>query len=132
MSPWGAGAGILITQGNNNIDIGNLVGVTGDSATIRIDNVQTRTFIAGISGIPVTGTAVVVDGSGQLGVAPSSKRFKEGIRPMDNESETILAQQQKEINALKAELKEQASQIQKVSAQIQLSKPEPQTVLNSH
>jgi len=202
----GAGAGILITQGNNNIDIGNLVGVTGDSATIRIGNVQTRTFIAGISGIPVTGTAVVVDGSGQLGVAPSSKRFKEGIRPMDNESETILAlkpvtfhykkeidpkktaqfglvaeevenvnpdlvvrdeegkpysvrydqvnamllneflkehltvkdqgatiaQQQKEINALKAELKEQASQIQKVSAQIQLSKPEPQTVLNSH
>src|SRR5437773_6165179 len=87
----GAGAGILITQGNNNIDIGNLVGVTGDSATIRIDNVQTRTFIAGISGIPVTGTAVVVDGSGQLGVAPSSKRFKEGIRPMDNDSETILA-----------------------------------------
>ena len=43
-----------------------------------------------------------------------------------------IAQQQKEINALKAELKEQASQIQKVSAQIQLSKPEPQTVLNSH
>src|SRR5947207_13542937 len=128
----GAGAGILITQGNNNIDIGNLIGVTGDSATIRIDNVQTRTFIAGISGIPVTGTAVVVDGSGQLGVAPSSKRFKEGIRPMDNDCETILAQQQKEINALKAELKEQASQIQKVSAQIQLSKPEPQTVLNSH
>src|SRR5205814_2484373 len=87
----GAGAGILITQGNNNIDIGNLVGVTGDSATIRIGNVQTRTFIAGISGIPVTGTAVVVDGSGHLGVAPSSKRFKEGIRRMDNESETILA-----------------------------------------
>src|SRR5438067_11843107 len=87
----GAGAGILITQGNNNIDIGNLVGVTGDSATIRISDVQTKTFIAGISGIPVTGTAVVVDGSGQLGVAPSSKRFKEGIRRMDNESETILA-----------------------------------------
>jgi hypothetical protein len=87
----GAGAGNLITTGNNNIDIGNLLGVTGDSATIRIGNVQTRTFIAGISGVPVTGTAVVADGSGQLGVAPSSRRFKEEIKPMDNESGTILA-----------------------------------------
>ncbi|PYJ67171.1 MAG: hypothetical protein DME78_02165 [Verrucomicrobia bacterium] len=68
-----------------------MVGVTGDSATIRISDVQTKTFIAGISGVPVTGTAVVVDGSGQLGVAPCSKRFKEAIKPMDSESETILA-----------------------------------------
>jgi predicted ribosome quality control (RQC) complex YloA/Tae2 family protein len=43
----------------------------------------------------------------------------------------MIAQQQKEIKALKAELKEQASQIQKVSAQLQLRKPEPQTVLNN-
>jgi len=50
-----------------------------------------------------------------------------------------IAQQQKEIKALREELKEQASQIQKVSAQLQLRKfatgrirgggPEPQTVL---
>jgi trimeric autotransporter adhesin len=33
----------------------------------------------------------MVDGSGQLGVAPSSKRFKEQIKPMDNKSDTILA-----------------------------------------
>jgi hypothetical protein len=39
---------------------------------------------------------------------------------------SAIAQQQKEIKALKAELKEQASQIQKVSAQLQLRKPEPQ------
>jgi trimeric autotransporter adhesin len=43
----------------------------------------------------------------------------------------MIAQQQKENKALKAELKEQASQIQKVSAQLQLRKPEPQTVLNN-
>ena len=43
----------------------------------------------------------------------------------------IIAQQQKEMKALKEELKEQASQIQKVSAQLQLRKPEPQTVLNN-
>ncbi len=43
----------------------------------------------------------------------------------------IIAQQQKEIKLLKEELKAQASQIQKVSAQLQLRKPEPQTVLNN-
>jgi len=42
-----------------------------------------------------------------------------------------VQEQQKEIDALKAELKEHASQIQKVSAQLQLSKPEPQTVQNN-
>jgi Chaperone of endosialidase len=49
------------------------------------------TFIAGISGTAVTGTAVVVSSSGQLGVAPSSKRFKAEIKPMDKASEAILA-----------------------------------------
>ena len=38
----------------------------------------------------------------------------------------------KEIAALTATVKEQASQIQKVSAQLRLSKSTPQTVLNNH
>ena len=38
--------------------------------------------------------------------------------------------QQKEINALKAEMREQASQIRKVSEQLELSKSAPQTVQN--
>src|SRR5262249_43357563 len=50
-------------------------------------------FIAGISGATVTGTAVVVNSSGQLGVAPSSQRFKDAIKPMDKASEAILALQ---------------------------------------
>jgi predicted RNase H-like nuclease (RuvC/YqgF family) len=45
--------------------------------------------------------------------------------------EATIAQQQNEIDALKAGLKEQASQIQKVSAQFELSKPEPRTVANN-
>ena len=45
--------------------------------------------------------------------------------------ETTDAEQQREIQALSASLKEQASQIQKVSAQVELSKPAPQTVLNN-
>jgi uncharacterized coiled-coil protein SlyX len=45
--------------------------------------------------------------------------------------ETAIAQQQKEIAALSATVKEQASQIQKVSAQLEVSKFAPQTVVNN-
>ena len=40
----------------------------------------------------------------------------------------IIAQQQKGMEALTAQLKEQAAQIQKVSAQLEFSKPAPQVV----
>ena len=49
---------------------------------------QSATFIAGIFAATVTGRAVVVNGDGQLGVAPSSKRFKNEIKPMDKASES--------------------------------------------
>jgi septal ring factor EnvC (AmiA/AmiB activator) len=42
--------------------------------------------------------------------------------------ETAIAQQQKEIEALTATVKQQAVQIQKVSAQLEASKPAPQVV----
>jgi hypothetical protein len=79
----GNGAGSNLTTGDLNIDIGAF-GVAGESATIRIGRSadQTRTFIAGITGVAVTGAPVVVDGSGQLGVAPSSWRFKKKVKPM--------------------------------------------------
>ena len=83
-------AGFSLTTGNQNIDIGNL-GVAGESGTIRIGSpAQTRTFIAGISGQAVSGSPVYVNAGGQLGVLPSSERFKEEIKPMDNASEAIL------------------------------------------
>ena len=44
--------------------------------------------------------------------------------------EAIVAQQQKQIDTLTAQLKEQAAQIQKVSAQIAVNKPAPQVVAN--
>ena len=178
-----------------------------------LGNLQAGAFIAGISGVAVTGPAVVVSGSGtgQLGVAPSSRCFKDEIRPMGKASESILAlkpvtfrykkdidpeatpqfglvaeevekinpnlvyhasgkvftvrydavnamllneflkqhnefirerrkvqqleanaaNQQKEIKALTASLKEQASQIQKVSAVLEVSRPVPQMVDNT-
>ena len=88
----GFAAGDLLTTGDDNIDIGN-EGVADEAGTVRIgtDGTQTRTFIAGISGVVVSGTGVVVNASGQLGVAASSARFKEEIKPMDKASEAILA-----------------------------------------
>jgi hypothetical protein len=86
----GNGAGVFLTTGSNNIDIGSF-GAAGESNTIRIGSAQTRTFIKGISGAVVSGAAVVVNAGGQLGVAASSERFKEKIKPMDKASEVILA-----------------------------------------
>jgi trimeric autotransporter adhesin len=40
-----------------------------------------------------SGVAVVVSSNGQLGVATSSARFKQNIKPMDKASEAILALQ---------------------------------------
>ena len=85
-------AGQNLTTGSNNIDIGNN-GVTGEAGKIRIGTAPTQNaaFVAGISGVAVTGAAVVVNSSGQLGVAPSSERFKMDIKSMDLASEAILA-----------------------------------------
>jgi len=86
----GINVGGLNNPRDNNIEIGN-AGDFNDNATIRIGDVQTRTFIAGISGSAVVGSPVVVDANGQLGTAASSARFKKEIKPMDKASEGILA-----------------------------------------
>ena len=90
----GVTAGGNLTIGNNNIDIGN-AGVAAEANTIRVgtQGTQRRTFIAGISGVAVAGSAVVVNANGQLGIAASSERFKDEIKPMDKASEAILALQ---------------------------------------
>src|SRR6266480_2653668 len=195
----GFNAGVNLTTGNSNIDIGNL-GVGAESATISIgvQGTQTRSFVAGISGSPITGTSVVVSSFGRLGTVASSQRFKHDIRSMDKASEAILAlkpvtfhykkevdpdgipqfglvaEQVEKVNpdlvardeqgkvytvryeavnamllneflkehrkveelegivtSLAATVKEQAAQIQKVSAQLDESKTAPQMVLNN-
>jgi hypothetical protein len=87
----GSGAGQNLTTGDRNINIGN-TGMAGESNKIRIGNQGTQdgTFIAGISGTTVTGVPVLVSSNGQLGVAASSQRFKDEVRPMDGASEAIL------------------------------------------
>jgi len=89
----GAEAGINLTVGNNNIAIG-AVGTAGEANTIRIGKAgtQTRTFIQGIYGSPVSGgQQVYVTASGKLGVvATSSAKFKQEIKPIASASEAIL------------------------------------------
>src|SRR4029450_5467288 len=90
---------------DNNIDIGHK-GAAGESNTIRIGTVKlggivgrgkglpivlTRTFIAGISGVPVTGSGGHVRRSGQRGAPPSSALLKKNVKPMDKASEAIHA-----------------------------------------
>ena len=89
----GKQAGVNLTTGSNNIDIGN-VGLAGEANKIRIgkQGTQNGTFIAGIFGVTMTGSPVVVNSSGKLGVSgTSSIRFKKAVKPMDNASEAILA-----------------------------------------
>ena len=83
-------AGYNLTTGSNNIDIDNL-GVAAESGTIRIGttSTQTATYIAGIYGTSVTGNAVVVSSTGQLGVTVSSERYKTGIAPVESNSQKL-------------------------------------------
>lgn len=88
----GVNAGNTLTTGSNNIDIGN-VGVAAESNTIRIgtSGTQTQCFVAGISGVTVVGNAVSVNGSGQLGVVLSSRKYKDDIKDIGSISKEIMA-----------------------------------------
>ena len=52
------------------------------------------------------------------------------VEDLKKDFQATVAQQQKEIQAVTASLKEQAAQIQKVNAQLEASKPAPQVVDN--
>ena len=54
------------------------------------------------------------------------------IARQQKDFQATASRQQKEIEALTATVKEQAAQILKVSDQLELSRPAPQTVLNNH
>jgi hypothetical protein len=83
-------AGATLVHGNNNIYIDH-VGNGDESETIRIGTAQAQTFIAGIGNAGVSGATVEVDtATGQLGIAPSSARYKQDIAAMGVESEGIL------------------------------------------
>jgi hypothetical protein len=88
------------TSGFNNTAIGIFAGfgITTASNVIAIGapgaNVDNSCYIGGIAGADATGgDPVFVTGTGKLGTInpPSSARFKEEIKPMNEASEVILA-----------------------------------------
>ena len=84
-------AGYNAIAGSNNIEIGN-TGTSSDNGVIYIgtQGTQNATYIAGISGVNVSGAQVVVTSSGQLGVTSSSRRYKEDIQDMGDSSGGLM------------------------------------------
>jgi len=132
-----AGAGV---EGDFNIYIGAFAGPApspapvAQSETIRIGDVfNTACFIGGISGVPVSGDAVCVDANGQLGsCAPASpgKTALQQLKATTERQAAVIALQEGQIKALTAGLKQQAQQIQQVSAQLEMVRPTPRVVEN--
>jgi hypothetical protein len=140
-----AGAGV---EGDFNIYIGfeagpSAAGSTSESETIRIgDAFNEKCFVGGISGVPVTGgDTVVVDGNGQLGTAPAGsplsmkellkqRQVVQELKATTERQAAVIALQEGQIKALTAGLKQQADQIQKVSAQLEMIRPTPRVVEN--
>ncbi len=142
----GDSAGSAIVDGSFNIYIGDGVGASVDPSehdTIRIgDTLDVACYIGGIAGVPVTGDPVVVDGAtGQLGIAgPSSplsankllkqQHLVQELKATTERQAAVIALQEGQIKALTAGLKQQAEQIQKVSAQLEMIRPTPRVVEN--
>jgi Chaperone of endosialidase len=87
----GSGAGVNLTSGGFNMYLGN-EGVGSESATIRIGSglQHSRLFVAGVFNSGVSGLPVLISGTGQLGIAVSSARYKENIRDMGDASDRLL------------------------------------------
>jgi Chaperone of endosialidase len=86
----GFDAGYNVVNGSNNIEIGAM-GTAGDNGSIQIgaQGTQTSATIAGIYGTTITGSAVYVTPTGQLGVLASSERFKTDVEAMGAASEKL-------------------------------------------
>src|SRR5215510_5004108 len=86
----GVVAGEHIRSGSNNIYLGHGGETATESDTMRLGQSQTRTFISGITGVPVSGTPVRINSRGQLGIQPSSARYKRDIQEMGSRSQGLL------------------------------------------
>lgn len=82
-------AGFNLTSGSWNIYLGN-PGKPTETKTIRLGQNQKLTYIAGIADTPVSGSTVVVNNKGQLGVFVSSARYKRDIHTMADSSQQLL------------------------------------------
>ena len=141
----GDSAGADLTDGSDNIYIGATAGsgVTSESGTIRIGDPEfiSACFIGGISGVGVSGDPVVVDANGQLGTAAAGsplsmkellkqQHIVQDLKTTTEKQAARIALQEGQIQTLTAALKQQAEQIQKVSAQLEMVRPAPRVVGN--
>lgn len=85
----GENAGLNLMRGNNNIYL-RAFGAATESDTMRLGRGQTKTFIAGIAGVSISGSTVMINGAGQLGVQMSSARYKRDIQAMGTRSQGLL------------------------------------------
>ncbi len=143
-----AGAGV---NGDDNIYIGATAGPaaaggpagSSESGTIRVGDPGfiNACFVGGITGVPVDGDTVVVDANSQLGVAPAGhplsvkevlkeRQVVQQLKTTTEKQAARIALQEGQIQALTAALKQQADQIQKVSAQLEMIRPTPRVVEN--
>jgi hypothetical protein len=92
----GVNAGRFLTGGSHNIYLGHTGSevwnsLVSESGTMRLGQVQTRTFIAGIFGKTASGgSQVFINSQGQLGTVLSSARYKRDIQDMGEESQGLL------------------------------------------
>jgi hypothetical protein len=141
-----AGAGV---EGDFNIYIGAFAGPApspapvAESETIRIGDVfNTDCYIGGIFGATATGgLPVVVNSDGKLGTVPAGsplslnaqlkqQHLVQELKATTERQAAVIALQEGQIKALTAGLKQQADQIQKVSAQLEMIRPTPRVVEN--
>jgi len=154
----GAAAGENQTTGNNNVYIGQgSFGVAGEHNTCYIQGIANSSIPTANSALVFvdlnTGklATVLTDANGnrltlpisqsQLQAAPlgqpnavPERYLEDGRQAMLNlkveKLQAAVAQQDKQVATLTAQLKEQAAQIQKVSAQLEVSKPASRVVTN--
>ena len=137
-------AGANLTTGNQNVYIGAGVSA-GDVDELRFIRIGDTSFtdydcfVAGIFGRAIdAGTAVIVgiDANQKLGTVPidvNGTRVPFKPQAMVDEwlkQQKRIAELEGTVDRLTALVKEQAAQIQKVSARLELNKPTPQEVAN--
>jgi hypothetical protein len=140
----GVDSGTAITTGMNIITIGPVTGVHS-----IFGQVSNRTYVANILGASVDSTtaeAVYVDADGRLGTIPTPAgpersvprpTTPRGARPQGMSDDAKQAMLNRKVEALEATVAQQRVQIealtaglQKVSAQLEVSKPASQVVNN--